>query len=145
VLPFLLRPDGTHPDLIKDETGKVRPPKSGEDLMMAPCEYCRLPEEQKELPAGKYTGLRARVKKPLRWLRDLVPFSHRKRIQALLHNQGLSDEVSSAGDRRLTRQEIRNRRRAPANNGVWEGPWVDVQTRDLDWEMWWNAQAPCGV
>ncbi|KAL2118203.1 hypothetical protein VTJ04DRAFT_7863 [Mycothermus thermophilus] len=47
---------------------------------------------------------------------------------------------------RLTRIEARQRRRTQAtNNGVWQGPWVDVPTRDVEWEKWWKVQVPCGV
>ncbi|KAL2139622.1 hypothetical protein VTI28DRAFT_4931 [Corynascus sepedonium] len=150
VLPFLLNSDGTHPDLIIDESGKVRPPNSGEDLLTAPCEYCRLleEEEQVELPSWKNTGRLATIKKPLRWLRELVPFARRRRLQVLLAaSENLNEEEasSSATNQRLTRQEMRMRRRTPVNNATWEGPWVDVQTRDVEWEKWWTAQAPRGV
>lgn len=151
VLPFLLNSDGTHPDLIIDESGNVRPPNSGEDLLTAPCEYCRLLEEEEqqvELSSGKNTGRLATIKKPLRWLRELVPFARRRRLQVLLAaSENLNEEEasSSATNQRLTRQEMRMRRRMPVNNATWEGPWVDVQTRDVEWEKWWTAQAPRGV
>ncbi|KAL2177857.1 Hus1-like protein-domain-containing protein [Thermothelomyces heterothallicus CBS 202.75] len=148
VLPFLLKSDGTHPDLITDESGKVRPPNSSAEALAAPCEYCRLPQEQAERTVGKLAARLSSIRKPLRWLRDMVPFAPKWRLRLLLAGSEDSSEAeerpSSTGERPLTRQEIRSRRRTPVNNGVWEGPWVDVQTRDVEWEKWWMAQSPRG-
>ncbi|KAL1842038.1 hypothetical protein VTJ49DRAFT_6108 [Mycothermus thermophilus] len=59
------------------------------------------------------------------------------------------EELNSSGSGstpRLTRQEVRQRRRTQATtNGVWQGPWVDVPTRDVEWEKWWREQLPAGV
>ncbi|KAL2152421.1 hypothetical protein VTH82DRAFT_5605 [Thermothelomyces myriococcoides] len=162
VLPFLLNSDGTHPDLITDESGKVRPPNSSAEALAAPCEYCRLPQDQAErarmTAAGKLVGRLSSIKRPLRWLRDMVPFASKWRHRFLPPGSEDSSETDeqppsssstasspSPGERRLTRQEMRARRRAPVNNGVWEGPWIDVQSRDVEWEKWWLAQSPRGV
>ncbi|KAK4148207.1 uncharacterized protein C8A04DRAFT_24005 [Dichotomopilus funicola] len=225
VLPFLLQADGTHPDLVTDDDGKVRPPKNEEDLATTACDYCLMPDEAKEqvemeaekiaadeaaaaaaaaaaavdataMATVKSPGRMASVKRPLRWLRTLVPFTPRKKgqrasedldedkdqdqdqpqnqnqdeheaeqaaeaetqdgnaDQAQEDGQGQDDdenedqadgsayERSDRTDRRLTRRELRNRRRAPANEGSWQGPWMDVQGRDEGWEKWWSVQLP---
>lgn len=142
VLPFLLNRDGTHPDLIADKTGKLRPPKcSGEELMTALCEYCLLPDEEKNKPEKKLPGRLETVGMPFRWLRAMLPFP-RKKKNTYDHQRTTSQENTTGQDHRLSRQEARNRRRTPASNGNWEGPWMDVQSRDVGWETWWKAQAP---
>ncbi|KAL2162767.1 hypothetical protein VTH06DRAFT_6603 [Thermothelomyces fergusii] len=169
VLPFLLDPDGTHPDLVTDESGRARPPNSSAEALAAPCEYCRLPQEQAEQAeraeraAAKLAGRLSPIKKPLRWLRDMVPLASKWRhrlFPAASEDSSEAEErprsatttttntaaaTATTGERRLTRQEMRARRRAPVNNGVWDGPWLDVQTRDVEWEKWWMAQSPRGV
>jgi HUS1 checkpoint protein len=154
VLPFLLRADGTHPDLVTDDAGRTRPPRGPEDLVTTACEYCLMPEEQRAqqtTAAGAGTGRHyllgrlSAVKKKFRWLRALVPLLSRRTLIANLDEvdiMSLGGPVAGGDERRLTRQEARNRRRAPVHDGVWEGPWMDVQTRDVGWEEWWNAQAP---
>jgi len=142
VLPFLLNRDGTHPDLIADKTGKLRPPKcSGEELMTALCEYCLLPDEEKNKPEKKLPGRLETAGMPFRWLRAMLPFP-RKKKNTYDHQRTTSQENTTGQDHRLSRQEARNRRRTPASNGNWEGPWMDVQSRDVGWETWWKAQAP---
>ncbi|KAK3297045.1 Hus1-like protein-domain-containing protein [Chaetomium fimeti] len=125
VLPFLLNPSGTHPDLVADETGKLRPPKcSGEELMTAPCEYCLMPDEEKNKVEEKRPGRLQKLGMPFRWLRILLPFS-RKGKEA--HDDHTTNQEDTTGqDHRLSRQEARNRRRTPANTGTWEGPWMDL-------------------
>ncbi|AEO56803.1 hypothetical protein MYCTH_2058328 [Thermothelomyces thermophilus ATCC 42464] len=144
VLPFLLKSDGTHPDLITDVSGKVRPPNSSAEALAAPCEYCRLPQEQAERTVGKLAGRLSSIKKPLRWLRDMVPFAPKWRLRLLLAGSEDSSEdsseaeerPSSTGERRLTRQEMRSRRRTPVNNGVWEGPWLTAALNSLEKIAW---------
>ncbi|EAQ86029.1 hypothetical protein CHGG_07282 [Chaetomium globosum CBS 148.51] len=118
VLPFLLNRDGTHPDLIADKDGKLRPPKtSGEELMTTPCEYCLLPDEEKNKPEKKRPGRLETVGVPFRWLRALLPLSRKKNVP----DQPRTNQENTTGqNHRLSRQEARNRRRTPASTGVWE-------------------------
>ncbi|KAK4127495.1 hypothetical protein N657DRAFT_687752 [Parathielavia appendiculata] len=56
-----------------------------------------------------------------------------------------NNNKKSGHDQRLSRQEARTRRRIPPNSGPWQGPWLDVQTRDVEWEKWWKDQVPRGA
>lgn len=143
VLPFLLNRDGTHPDLIADKSGKLRPPMgSDEELKTAPCQYCLLPDEEKNKPEKPRLGRLETMGMPFRWLRALLPFPS-KRKNADDHQSPTNQENTNGQSHRLSRQEARNRRRTQASSsGAWEGPWMDVQSRDVGWETWWKAQAP---
>jgi HUS1 checkpoint protein len=147
VLPFVLGPDGTHRDLVTDASGKVFPPIREEDLKALSCRYCMGVEESVVLPLDKHSAAVAKLKRPFVWLRDRMPLLRRKRTD-ILADAGLAvQETSDEEDRRLTRQEARTRRRTQAydENGHWNGPWVDVQTKDTEWEKWWSEQVPRGA
>jgi len=141
VLPFLLKSDGTHPDLITDSSGNTHPPR-GDELMTMSCEYCQPRDENKTRPRGRRLSRVSTYtwKKPLGWLRAVLPMA-RQRSQS----QSPSRETPAGADQRLSRQQARARRRTQIHAAVWEGPWMDVQSRDLDWENWWKEQAPRGA
>jgi HUS1 checkpoint protein len=142
VLPFALKSCGTHPDLVTDSTGMLRPPMGVEELVTTACDYCKMVDERRKDPANnKKSGPLSTLKIPFRWLRGLIPPPLRKVVQ----RASLTLESSSGQENRLTRQEIRARRRTPANSGTWHGPFMDVQSRDVEWEKWWKDQAPRGA
>jgi HUS1 checkpoint protein len=138
VLPFALAPCGTHPDLVTDSTGMLRPPTGVEALMTVACEYCKMVDERRKDPANKKSALLSILKVPFRWLRAFIPAVIRNAVQRAV----LTLESSSDQENRLTRQEVRTRRRNPLNSGPWHGPWMDVQSRDEEWEKWWKDQPP---
>ena len=179
VLPFRLRPDGDHPDLVTDAAGRRRPPVGVDALASTSCAYCQSPpnddadadaDAEVEADTKKFPrAVRRRLlghlgqlghisawKGPLRWLRAVVPFA-RKPAATTIDLGGEEDPAptlqppaasatSGSTSRRLTRQEARTRRRTQGQGAAWEGPWMDaVQTRDVEWEMWWKEQAPCGA
>ncbi|KAK3308193.1 uncharacterized protein B0T15DRAFT_490786 [Chaetomium strumarium] len=135
VLPFMLTSDGTHPDLVIDDvSGKVRP-RNGEDFLELACDYCQDTEEQWRRLAE--AGLHPRWKRQVRWLWGRLPFT---RERAAEPSASVADQNRHSTDR-SRRERIRNQQ----NGGPWEGPWMDVRSRDPDWEEWWKKQAPYGV
>jgi HUS1 checkpoint protein len=155
VLPFLLNPDGTHPDLITDSSGNTHPPH-GEELTTMSCEYCQPRAEHKTKPRARRLSQVAAWKKPFNWLQTVLPMARKRRSrrQSQAETDGQLRPPSPSpsypepgpSDPPLSRQQVRARRRAAQDqNAVWEGPWMDVQSRDVGWERWWKEQAPRGA
>ena len=150
VLPFLLRPDGTHPELVTDAAGNAHPPR-GDELATMSCEYCQPRDEgrKKAAPARgrRLSQVSVTWKRPLSWLQAVLPLGRKRRNT--LENLDLvpspEDVVAPSSEARLTRQQARARRRTQVHAAVWEGPWMDVQSRDVQWELWWKEQAPRGA
>ena len=151
VLPFLLNLDGTHPDLVTDSSGNTHPPKSDELATMS-CEYCqpRVVELSKGKPRARRLSQVAAWKKPFSWLQAVLPIVRKRRSQpsegqVRPPSPSPSYPEPSSPDSPLTRQQVRARRRTQVHAAVWEGPWMDVQSRDVEWERWWKEQAPQGA
>ena len=146
VLPFLLKPDGTHPELVKDPSGNTRPPR-GDEMTTMSCEYCQPRDDnKKKVPRGRRLSAQvATWKKPFSWLQAVLPLARKRRNTLANIDLVPSPEDTVPSDARLTRQQARTRRRTQIHAAVWEGPWMDVHSRDVEWEKWWKEQAPCGA
>ncbi|KAK4104839.1 hypothetical protein N658DRAFT_191015 [Parathielavia hyrcaniae] len=157
VLPFVLESCCTHHDLDEDPTVAAGAlpytPTREEELTTVACQYCRMMDELREHLAnssgnnnkksGPLSTITLNIKAPFRWMRGLIPPVLRRRSVRI---ESLTRESSRSGhEHRLSRQEARTRRRIPPNSGPWHGPWMDVQSRDVEWEKWWKDQAPRGA
>ncbi|KAK2069620.1 hypothetical protein P8C59_004179 [Phyllachora maydis] len=101
-------------------------------LRFVKCNYCL--EKLAEAESRKNTSKgQSSVRRGLRWLR----FLDRNRRG---ESEGSSEDSEAPLDENQRRQES-------ANNGDWQGPWVDPfpKPRDTEWEKWWIAQGPQGA
>ncbi|KAK4152947.1 Hus1-like protein-domain-containing protein [Chaetomidium leptoderma] len=134
VLPFVLKSNGTHPDLVTDASGKIRPPGSEEDLMTVACTYCLMPDEPEGQPRGRQHRRLSALKTPFRWLRAMVPVVRKRKAP----NDSPGDESSSGQDHRPSRQNARGsgRRRPQASDEPWEGPKLTAALNSLEKIAW---------
>ncbi|KAK3901494.1 Hus1-like protein-domain-containing protein [Staphylotrichum tortipilum] len=128
VLPFLLRADGGHPDLVVDAAGRKCPPLGVDALSSTSCGYCQSPPSQssdadadaadaeadadpkKLLPRAVRRRLLGQLgqlghisawKGPLRWLRAVVPFARkpaRSPIEEESEEEGQEQPAVAAGE-----------------------------------------------
>jgi HUS1 checkpoint protein len=175
VLPFMLTSEGTHPDLITDDVSGELRPRQGEDFLLAACEYCRDPQAYlKRLAEAELQAelQQPRWKRQSRWLWERLSFNRKQHAEppaSVTDDNRQSTELnrqstelnrqstelnrqstelnrqSTELNRQSTELNRRQRIRNQQNGGPWNGPWMDVRSRDHGWEKWWKEQAPRGM
>ncbi len=134
-LPFRLRADGDHPDLVVDDAGRKRPPLSADKLASTSCGYCLSPapgeievvdgevDAKKFLPRAVRRRLLGQLgqlghisawKGPLRWLRAVVPFARKPSAAAITIDEDDEDgelALAPAGEQQQTPASASSSRR----------------------------------